>query len=829
MGEAMKAKLPTAWGGPRRQGAAVQQRRGLRSKLLDFGKAVTVAASIVAALPTTAFACTQIYMGPQTTSSGDTYVGRSEDYAPRHSKVFGVQEPRTNPTFSTYENFNEGDFTWTYTGTTYRYTYVRDSPTGWGGHTDAYGEAGTNQMGVSVSATDTIDANNSITAVDPGGADAQTNTGLGEYNAADIVLSCSSSARAGVQLLGQIIDAKGAYDYNSIIIADANETWDFLMVSGHQWIAINMTKAFPASISVNPNMGNLKYDVDLSDTTVCLHSAGLESTAKEAGTATYFSDGNLDVATSYGLADSGAAQFTRYVQTHSYFGSALAAGTDYTLGTGSDGWSGVATLADPQLFFLPAKQGSITLYQALRSYSTRGEGLSGLNANASSSVYAVGNVNTVETHMFDIRNGLDPSIATVQWEALSRDEFSIALPSYSALLTQVDKTIYPTADAQTWAQLDASYGPNNDGSYDSLSDALNGDIQGMPMDYVLMDINSIAYNNRSSMAEGTRAYLDALQKDVIAQQEAVDTYMQSLPAEKRSDFANSAFDTVSKQVYAKLQTLLQEMRDYYNGTAGSGSTGSKNESDGSGASSSAGTSGAFVPSDYDASQKSLCSPLLYSNALIAPTVSSQPLNVQVSAGDSATLSVSATENDGVTGSDAKLTYQWYRKGSNGATEGSGNQTPADQAIGGATSASFSPDTSAEGSATYYCVVTNESGVSTTSGSATVSVTAKAAGSGTASTAGKGQQKDNSSTGANDPTGDGNANNDAKNKTSDNTAKDASGDTSNASDTQPAKATDRTASESLPKSGDSTNFALSVALVVCGVVLVVIGVVRRRHE
>lgn len=550
------------------------------------------------------------------------------------------------------------------------------------------------------------------------------------------------------------------------------------------------------------------------------------------------------MATSYGLADSGAAQFTRYVQAHSYFGSTLAAGTDYTLGIGSDGWSGVATLANPQLFFSPAKLGSITLYQALRSYSTRGEGLSGLNANASSSVYAVGNVNTVETHMFDIRSGLDPSIATVQWEALSRDEFSIALPSYSALLTQADQAIYPAADAQTWAQLDASYGPNNDGYYDSLSDALKGDIQGMPMDYVLMDINSIAYNNRSSMAEGTRAYLDALQKDVIAQQEAVDTYMQSLPAEKRSDFANSAFDTVSKQVYAKLQTLLQEMRDYYNGTAGSGSTGSTNGSDESGASSSTSTSGAFVPSDYDASQKSLRSPFLYSNALIAPTVSSQPLNVQVGAGDSATLSVSATENDGVTGSDAKLTYQWYRKGSNGATEGSGNQSPADQAIEGATSASFSPDTSAEGSATYYCVVTNESGVSTTSGSATVSVSARVAGSGTANTGSADNPQGNGSAGANDPAGDDNSSStnnpdsngngsDTSDNTSDNTADDAGSDVPDASDTQsatqPAKATDRTASETLPKSGDSTNFAITVALAVCGVALVVIGVARRRHE
>ncbi|MCC6099443.1 MAG: C69 family dipeptidase [Olsenella sp.] len=661
---------------------------GAKRAFLNFGKAVTVAASIMVAMPTAALACTQIYMGPQTTASGDTYVGRSEDYSDRHSKVFGIKQPQTNPTFSSYENWNDGDFVWTYQGTTYRYTFVRDSPTGWDNHTDAYGEAGTNEKGVSVSATDTGDYNDKVKAVDPTGADKGTNTGLGEYNAADIVLSCASPAREGVELLGKIIDEKGAYDCNSIIIADANETWDFFMVSGTQWCAVNMTKAAPDKVSVDPNMGNLKYDVDLSDTSVCLHSANLEETAKTAGSATYFDDGQLDVGTSYGLADPGAAQYSRYVQAHLYFGDSLTEGTDYTLGKGSDGWSGVATLTDPQLFFTPSGD-KISLFTALRSYATRGENVSGLNSNENASIWPVGNDHTVETHMFDIRSGLDSSIATVQWEALSRAEFSVALPSYSALLTQVDTTIFPEDDASTWNTLDSTYNANNDYERDLVSSALAGDVNGMPLDYVLMDINTLAFQNRSTMASGTRAYLDALQKEIIAQQEVVDAKMQATDASGRTDLANKAFDVVSKATYAKLQTLLTEMRDFYN-------NGQKN-ADGS---------TTFTPSDYDATNKTLKDPLQYASKVVAPTITTQPASASYVQKDAATaLSVQATDPAGTS-----LSYQWMKSTDGGKTWKKVS-----------TSDTYTPATTDEGEAQYKVVVTNEGGLSTESDVATISV------------------------------------------------------------------------------------------------------------
>ena len=52
--------------------------------------------------------------------------------------------------------------------------------------------------------------------------------------------------------------------------------------------------------SLNPNIGNLNYKVNLNDGANCLHSEGIESMPVEKGFAKYFDDGQFDVAQTYG-------------------------------------------------------------------------------------------------------------------------------------------------------------------------------------------------------------------------------------------------------------------------------------------------------------------------------------------------------------------------------------------------------------------------------------------------------------------------------------------------------------------------------------------------
>lgn len=132
---------------------------------------LAVGAALLTTAPLNALACTQVWVPNQYTANGDRYVGRSEDYASRHVKIFGIQEPQKN----THYTSDESGFDWTSDKTSYRYTYVRDHPSDWSDRHDAYSEAGINEHGVSCSATLTTNYNEGIKAVDP-----STKTGIGE-------------------------------------------------------------------------------------------------------------------------------------------------------------------------------------------------------------------------------------------------------------------------------------------------------------------------------------------------------------------------------------------------------------------------------------------------------------------------------------------------------------------------------------------------------------------------------------------------------------------------------------------------------------------------
>jgi hypothetical protein len=85
---------------------------------------------------------------------------------------------------------------------------------------------------------------------------------------------------------------------------------------------------------------------------------------------------------------------------------------------------------------------------------------------------------------------------------------------------------------------------------------------------------------------------------------------------------------------------------------------------------------------------------------LPPNISGQPSGQTISAGATATLSVTATSPDGGT-----LTYQWY---STSKTFPDGTAT----AISGATGASYTTGTLSAGTYNYYCDIKNSDGVST---------------------------------------------------------------------------------------------------------------------
>ena len=137
----------------------------------------------------------------------------------------------------------------------------------------------------------------------------------------------------------------------------------------------------------------------------------------------------------------------------------------------------------------------------------------------------------------------------------------------------MDTTIYP--EINSWSEdhtgdhskVDAKGDPIDPEGVDDPQAALDASTDNGSLDYVLMDINTLAYNNRAKLAKNTRAYLDALQKELISQQATVDGIMKQTPAKDRSDLANKLFEQASKETYAKTKALLDEMRTYVNGTS----------------------------------------------------------------------------------------------------------------------------------------------------------------------------------------------------------------------------------------------------------------------
>ena len=545
--------------------------------LKKLGIGLAFGAATIMSMPTSALACTQMYMGKDLTADGNTYYGRAEDFGKRYLKHYGI-EPAHEPGF-TYSSI-ESAFEYTSNKPTYRYSYVRDHPSNWEGRTDAYSEAGINEKGVSCSATLSTSYNEKAEAADP----IDEKVGLGEYSYGSIILGESATAREGVKLLGSLIDEKGTCTNDQIIISDNNETWLFATLSAHQWIAMKLTDDVA---SLNPNIGGLNYDVDLDDAENCLHSEGIQTMPEENGFAEY-TDGKFDVAKTYGerITESGRHQWTRYVQGRDYFMNPLIKDKDYTIVKDEDG-TGAAVSEIQPLFFKPGKSGWST-FELIRAFGNRGEKVPGLNANTDGA-YAIGSNRNTEIHTFQIRQGMDPEIATIQWEMLSNAEFSVAIPLYSALLTEV-----------------SPYFSDQDVSFDHCEeeDVVNNEEPKNSINYVLMDINTLAYENRDHCATGVRAYLDALQKELIEQNLTVDEAMQDTEGtEARTELANKAGKAAAKNPYVKCKAMLEEMRDYL-----------KAED----------FSEEFVPSDYDADNDCLVKSITYADEALSDEDVAEP-------------------------------------------------------------------------------------------------------------------------------------------------------------------------------------------------------------
>ena len=360
-----------------------------------------------------AMACTAIYVGSDLTAGGTTFFARSEDISNSYNKMFYVS-PAGKHTAGEVYNGCYG-FTYTFTKDSYSYTsfsddngYAKDGvcPDCGGTHAHTpYEAGGTNAMGVTVSATETIGCSDAIYDADP-----YTDTGIEEAEITTVLLSESASAKEAVDLLLSIYDSVGCAGGSGIFIGDDKEVWYIENTSGTQYIALKLSSGMAFA---QPNMSVIGL-IDLDDTDNVIASADLIAVAEKAGTYVGDKDANtIDYLASYN-ADQTAG--SRMVNSLKFFNAETAkddpVASDYTISNVNENGEIVPMYTAITLDHAYTVEDIVDYYH----------------------ISGIGSTRNLETHIFEI-SGEDSAIDTVEWVSMDDDCLSVFVPYYPMLTT----------------------------------------------------------------------------------------------------------------------------------------------------------------------------------------------------------------------------------------------------------------------------------------------------------------------------------------------------------------------------------------------------------
>jgi dipeptidase len=226
-------------------------------------------------------------VGSAATSDGSILVARNEDGGSGTAAVRFMYHPPRKLGYL-YKNVEENQFSYQMPNNLMGYTGSPD----WQTHNSTFEEAGFNDAGVGISATETIYSNPQTLAIDP----YVESTGIVEEAIPTILLPQIHSAREGVQKLGAIIESVGSGEGFGVAFVDSHEAWYLENAGGHHWLAVRVPND---KYLVSANQSRLNT-VNLADSANYLASPKLIEFATHHGLYDAKRDGQFNFHKVYG-------------------------------------------------------------------------------------------------------------------------------------------------------------------------------------------------------------------------------------------------------------------------------------------------------------------------------------------------------------------------------------------------------------------------------------------------------------------------------------------------------------------------------------------------
>ena len=359
-------------------------------------------------------ACTTIIVGKGATTDGSLIIARNEDTSgPADAHIMFFHPARKDADVFKSNSIGSDDgnaFTCTlpknalaYVSFPFWQTLTKPN--------HSFEEAGINEYGVAMSATETIFNSAKALKADP----YLDKTGLIEDSITSIILPYATSAREGARLLGDYVEKAGAGEGFGIAFVDSNEAWYFETASGHHWMAQRIPDN---AYFVSANQGRFQY-FDPEDRMNMMSSPGL-----------------IEFATANGLYDSKSGPFnffkayisdTDHDKTYNYprVRELLRLYSDIRY-ENIDGLYPVFVEPKKKLSVQDVASGLRNRYEGTPHDPYQ-------NKNPKEPYRPISVIRTSLSHISQARPGLPSDIATVQFVAFGMTELSVYIPFYKGL------------------------------------------------------------------------------------------------------------------------------------------------------------------------------------------------------------------------------------------------------------------------------------------------------------------------------------------------------------------------------------------------------------